>query len=78
MAIRKLVLAFCFTRLFLAVVLWAAGSADSLAENVTLRVMCVALNGYRNNRQSEQNGGLSAAVETAVPEGSDASEYPVA
>ncbi len=77
MATRKLVLAFCFIRLFLAAFLWTAGTADPLAENITLRVMFAALNGSRNSRRSEQSGGLSAALESvrAVgPEGIDANE----
>ena len=84
MATRKLVLAFCSIRLFQAAFLWVAGTQESPADNVTLRVMCAVLNGSRNNRQSEQNGGLSAALETvrAVrPEGNHASEsgaYPPA
>jgi hypothetical protein len=60
MATRKLILGFCFVRLSLAVVLWAAGTADSPAENATLRVMCAVLTSCRSNRQPEQLGGLSA------------------
>ena len=75
MATRKLILGFCFLRLFMAVVLWTAGATDSLAENITLRVMCAVLTSSRNNRQSEQFSGLSAAIDAARPEGGPSHEF---
>jgi len=63
MATRKLILAFCFIRLFLAAFLWATGSVSSPMENVTLRVMYAVLSSSRSNRPSDPNSGLSAAVD---------------
>jgi hypothetical protein len=72
--VRKLVLAFCITRLILATALAVAGTPDSLAENITLRVMCAVLGGSRSSRQSDQFGGLSAALETVLADGSQAGQ----
>ena len=65
MMIRRLVLTYCLIRLLLAAGMSVASTPDSLPENVTLRVICAALGGSRGNRQSDQFGGLSAALETA-------------